>query len=676
MGVAPASSVPCFGEFEILRLLGRGGVAEVYEARRRGAYGFEKRFALKRILPHVARDTTVLRVFSHQARVHARLTHPNLVALVEFGEVSDELYVVLEFVDGFSCAELVSAAAARGLSMELGPALYIAREVLRALSHVHAAEDDAGEPLALVHRNVSPSNVLIAKTGDVKLGDLGLPCGAMRLPHGSLARKVGYLSPEQASFGVVDARSDLFSLSVLLAELLIGAPVFPGIDQLEVLSQLHQRGIGALHELGARLPPPLRALLSRGLAYDPSQRFASAREYLNELDQVAAALGLRLHAETLSTWMNELGLLTLHSHIRASVRPQAASLAPSVRPSVEPLRSRVSGRVPRQAPEERVTARPPRLEREPEVGYRLRRAGGTVIGPLRLARLLEMIATARLGDDTLVARNDGPFLPLRSVQELARLGARAAYRFGDFIGLRASERQPLSRALLPRYLFELVRQKRSGLLCVRSAREQVRVYYEQGAPVFSTSSDPEALLGAHLVARGVTSSEAMERLLEQGFRRGETLGAALVGADVLSEGQLYALLDEQRQRRFVTFCRWQDGEILFADGERSGEGAVPLQQHPLAVVSHALLAAYADAEIAQLLQGLSRLRVTRNSREPELIAKLGLAERQHAVLSSLREPLELERFARGVQRRASVHATEVRRALFIGLASGAIEAAT
>ena len=187
------------------------------------------------------------------------------------------------------------------------------------------------------------------------------------------------------------------------------------------------------------------------------------------------------------------------------------------------------------------------------------------------------------------------------------------------------------------------------------------------------SSDAASLLGAHVVARGVASPDVIDPLLEQGFRRGAKLGRVLLDAGILSEPELQSLLQEQRQRRLLTFCRWSSGEVLFADGERSGEEPVPLQQHPLAIVTHALLAAYGDAEIARLLQGLSRLRMTRSTRDPSVIGNLGLPEREHAVLAGLSGQPALADFIGYVQRHAAVHAAEVRRALFIGLASGAIE---
>src|SRR5450432_1201077 len=200
-------------------------MAEVYEARRLGPHGFSKRFALKRILPQLAHDPRLVQMFCNEARLHAALSHPNLVEVVDFGEDQGALFIVMELATGLSCAELLSAVAARRRSVPLGPALFIAREILAGLCYAHEFCDESGRPLSLVHRDVAPNNILIARSGRVLLADFGIVQNAefdLHTSPGEIKGKVGYISPEQALGAAVDARSDLFSLAVVLAELLIG----------------------------------------------------------------------------------------------------------------------------------------------------------------------------------------------------------------------------------------------------------------------------------------------------------------------------------------------------------------------------------------------------------------------------------------------------------------------
>jgi len=162
------------GPYELTQRIATGGMAEVYLARRAGPHGFQKTVAVKRILPQLAQDPDFLAMFIDEARVCARLAHPNIVQVFDFGEHEGELYMAMEYVDGTNAARLVRAAAARGEEVPIESALYIALSVLRGLDYAHNARDDENRPLALVHRDVSPGNVLIDRSGAVKLTDFGI----------------------------------------------------------------------------------------------------------------------------------------------------------------------------------------------------------------------------------------------------------------------------------------------------------------------------------------------------------------------------------------------------------------------------------------------------------------------------------------------------------------------
>src|SRR5258708_11600907 len=171
------SSIPApmrLGPYEMLRRIATGGMAEVYLARRAGPHGFQKTVAVKRILPQFARDPDFVAMFVDEARVCARLGHPNIVQVFDFGEQEGELYMAMEYVDGTTGARLVRAVAARGEDIPIDVCLYIALSILRALEYAHGARDEAGAPLYLVHRDVSPGNVLIDRSGAVKLTDFRL----------------------------------------------------------------------------------------------------------------------------------------------------------------------------------------------------------------------------------------------------------------------------------------------------------------------------------------------------------------------------------------------------------------------------------------------------------------------------------------------------------------------
>jgi len=314
------------GEYELVRRVATGGMAEVYEARRPGPRGFAKRVALKRILPQLARDARLVSMFCAEARVHAALQHPNLVSVLDFGEEGGELFLVLEYVDGVSLSDVLRAVRGRNITMELAPALHIAREVASGLAYAHEYRDDSDVPLGVVHRDVAPNNILLGRAGEVKLADFGIvhsTWSEVRTAPGELRGKIGYLSPEQSTGGAVEARSDLFSLGVVLAEMLQGSPLIPGNTELEVLKNLHSRNWENLSRLREQAPPAVVDLVERLLAQSPRHRPASAALVARELDKVASGHGARLSTHQFAGWLAGLGLVRADAQARGAAAGEA-----------------------------------------------------------------------------------------------------------------------------------------------------------------------------------------------------------------------------------------------------------------------------------------------------------------------------------------------------------------
>lgn len=282
------------GPYIVERSLATGGMAEVLLARKWGPLGFSKRVVIKRILPALAQDPTLFRMFCAEARVAAYLTHPNIVQVFDFGEHEGDLYIAMEYVDGVSCSALLRSVSTRRASVPIGPALYIARQVLLGLVCAHEACDELGRPLCLVHRDVSPSNILLGRDGHVKLIDFGImqsTFGERNTNPGELKGKLRYMSPEQIMGERVDARSDLFTVGVVLTEMLTGRALFPGANDLEILTRITHGDLSVLRK--AKLPEDLRRTLEIALSIDPVRRFQSARGFAQTLDDVAAARGIR-----------------------------------------------------------------------------------------------------------------------------------------------------------------------------------------------------------------------------------------------------------------------------------------------------------------------------------------------------------------------------------------------
>lgn len=307
-----------FGDYQLVRRIATGGMAEIFEARREGAHGFIRRVAIKRILPHLRAEPKLVQMFCDEARVHASLSHPNVVELLDFGEVDGRLFMALEYVDGTTVAGLMESMFNRRRTVDLAVVLYLMNEVLRGLAHLHGARDGLDRPLGLVHRDIAPNNVLIGRVGEVKIADFGIifsRFGARRTSPGELRGKAGYMSPEQARGEAVDARSDLFSLGVMAAEMLTGKALFQGATIFEVMQNLVSGDLTILRTYGAHLPATVREVLSRALQVDPRLRYQSAARFASHVEYLQQSLGLTMGAYSFTEWMADMGLLRLSSTV-------------------------------------------------------------------------------------------------------------------------------------------------------------------------------------------------------------------------------------------------------------------------------------------------------------------------------------------------------------------------
>ena len=683
-----SSSLVRLGEYELVRRIATGGIAEVYEARRAGPRGFAKRVALKRILPQLSMDPRLVQMFCAEARVHAALTHPNLVSVLDFGEAAGELYLVMEYVDGVSLSEVLRAISARRRAIELGPALHIAREVAAGLAYAHQYRDDDDAPLGIVHRDVAPNNILLGRSGEVKLTDFGIVRSAwsdVRTAPGELRGKVGYVSPEQAQGRAIEARSDLFSLGVVLAEMLLGVPLIPGDSELEILKNLQGRSWESLAALAGRVPPAVVHLLQRLLAKAPRNRPATAALVAEELDKLASTHLVRSSPHALSLWLADLGVVRIESNVR--VTPSRDDSPYEAAPQPSSPRAELPTIVDADALKPIVIAQPaPNLPDEgptrnrvvaggtPTLRYRLRRPGGEVIGPLSLASVLAMLATARAGLDSELAREDAPFLKLSRAFELTRLAARPLYRFFDPIALLATERHPVERGSLAAHLLRLATSGRTGLLVYRHGAEQRRVYFEDGVPTAMSSTEPSELLGAQLIKSGLVSEHDMERVLESGYRSGCSLGESLVRAGLISNERLSQSLTEQRVRRLSAVCRARTGELFFVEEARSGEPPPTTSEKPLGLLIEALRAAYPEDELMALLNGLDRTCLAPSAACAPLRAALCLSSDEAYAFDLCLRGVKLGLVLREARARGPGALRAAAFAIFVGLSAGAFAA--
>jgi hypothetical protein len=278
-----------FGPYRLLHREATGGMAEVWRAKRSGVEGFEKVVAVKRILPHLSDNKEFVEMFVDEAKMVAGLAHPNIVQIFDLGRIERSYFIAMEYVHGHDLRSILKRARERGMRLPLDLCVLIASRVCLALEFAHRKRDETGQPMMIVHRDVSPQNILISFEGEVKLTDFGIAKAASKASitdAGALRGKLLYMSPEQAWGKAIDRRSDLFSLGLVLYEMVADQRPFTGASEMSILETVRQCQIPPPSSANPRIPERLDATVVKALQREPDYRYQDAGEMYRDLERV------------------------------------------------------------------------------------------------------------------------------------------------------------------------------------------------------------------------------------------------------------------------------------------------------------------------------------------------------------------------------------------------------
>jgi tetratricopeptide (TPR) repeat protein len=295
-----------FGKYLLVHQLGRGGMAELFLAKQSGLKGFEKILAIKKILPHLTQDPEFVTMFVNEGKLAALLTHQHIAQIFDLGHVEGAYYMAMEYVMGKDLRSLVAKARERGGRLPLDCAILIVSQVASGLDYAHRKKDLNGRDLNIVHRDVSPQNVLVSYEGEVKLVDFGIAKAAssgQETQTGVLKGKLAYMSPEQACGRHIDRRSDVFSLGIVLYELLTGRRLFKGDSDLSTLEQVRTAHVEPPRQFDADIPEALEAVMLKALAREADQRYQTASELQAALERIMADRGQGFSSLHLSQYL-------------------------------------------------------------------------------------------------------------------------------------------------------------------------------------------------------------------------------------------------------------------------------------------------------------------------------------------------------------------------------------
>ncbi|MDB4958578.1 MAG: serine/threonine protein kinase [Myxococcales bacterium] len=513
MSVGPPPKT--IGRYQIIDRLAVGGMAELFKATLVGQHGFEKLVAIKKILPHLAVDQSFVEMFIDEARITAQLDHRHIVAVFELGTDADTPYIAMQYVDGLDVLALLRECARAQIRLPPDLAALIARDVLDALDYAHNATDTSGRPLGIVHRDISPGNVLLSWRGDVKLTDFGIARAAERrhkTEAGTLKGKYGYMSPEQVSGGDVDARADLFSVGILLAEMVMARRLFTSTNDLDILLMVRDARLDRLHKYASEFPVELRVLTVRALQRRPEDRWQSAAQFRDAIDE----------------W------------IRRTTRVTSRDLGTLI------------GRVINQPTAELEGV----VEETKDEG---------LSGPMTRMSIAKAEAEAALARAQYIA---GDAIP----DGIGFEGSSGTVSISDDDVMP----EPLEQASGPRevgdlrehpvlrVVYRLAKTKGTGMLSLEGRAGVLKeAYFADGQPQFVNSNVESERLGNFLLEQEALTPQALQRAVAVMHHFGGRLADTLVGLDLLDPLEAYRLLAKQVAAKLMEAFSWQKGRYTW-----------------------------------------------------------------------------------------------------------------
>ena len=390
-----------FGKYTLIRKIGTGGMAEVYLARTSVAQGLHKILVIKKIHSAYARSRQFVTMFIDEAKIALGLNHPNIIQVFDFGAVGDTYFLAMEFVEGFDLLRLLQECAKVKMRIPYGISAHVVQQVAKGLDYAHRKSDEFGEPLGIVHRDISPQNVLLSWDGSVKIVDFGIARARdVHEEQGIIKGKFSYMSPEQARGEPVDCRSDVFAAGIVLFEMVCARPLFSGKGK-EALEMVKSGAIPRPRDFAPELPPTLENIILKALAFHRDDRFDTARDLQHELGRFALEW-----AQSKQQFVDSGSVAQLVSQVMPNEK-RSASARPPAEPSERSAPVASSSRAGIMAPTLRGTSS---------------RAADLVSPNQEISSIPGSLA--EVGDD--VFQTPGPLTPRQAAQQAAQPAAPQA----------------------------------------------------------------------------------------------------------------------------------------------------------------------------------------------------------------------------------------------------------
>ena len=641
-----------FGKYELLDKIGTGGMAEIFRARSVGPDGFEKILVIKRVLPEFANNKSFINLLVAEAKVTSLLNHPNIVQIHELGDVGGTYYIAMEFVDGADLLNLLSRCTRERLRVPIEIALYIVSEVSRGLAHAHAAADRGGRALNIIHRDVSPSNILISKSGDVKImdfgvarADLGISAPGQDHDRGVLKGKLGYMSPEQVTGRPIDRRSDIFALGVVLFECLTLKRLFVGQTDVQTLLNIREADVEQRFKRHSYLPKPIRAILAKALAKDPGERFQTATDFQEAILDYLFDSRLKVSSRSVATFLDQVlqpgeGQPAPTAAEPAAIPTEAAAeVVAAIEAPPPPPPEGAPPPLPPPGPGNHPTrSRSLRRVDLSRATFHFRHDDDTVFGPVDFDRVVSLLSERAIGPREWVSINGSDWLRAEDVRAIVDIQPSLF----EIEPTRPLDDGPINRHRLPALFFRIAQSRLSGKLKLTAGTVQKELYFDKGQLRHAYSNLKVDLFGAFLVAQGLVEPAHVERALERVTTPHQNLGHALVQMGLLSPAVCAAALGDHLRSRLLEVLSWREGWFEFFEGlvpPREAEGRVG---DLAGLAMDGIRLHYHLADLRRLFDGLLDHTLIVGRDTAQIAQRLGLTTDEERVRPALRTNVTLE----------------------------------
>jgi serine/threonine-protein kinase len=685
-----------FGKYHLLEKIGSGGMAEIFKAVIQGAGDFQKVLVIKRVLVAYSKDPVFVKMFLEEAKITAPLQHANIVSIFEFDEVDGQYYLAMEFVNGRDLQRVMARTNRLNRALPEDIVMYMVGEVCKALWYAYNARDNHGNPLKIIHRDVSPSNVIVSFDGEVKVTDFGVAKAATSTADsgGGLKGKLGYMSPEQVVGREVDHRSDIFALGIILFECLTLKRLFLGRTDLQTLINVRDADVDRRLAKHPEIPQAIADILRRALSKDPERRYKCSMDMLSDIQDYLFAKGRRIGQEQVAALMRDLFAQEAEQEILPLaieelseakrggfpfIPPVAIAKAPRTADgrtgSYPVLKPEVTGSRPVIAPPPQEltptgaaikstsiarmeTPRPWKPVGE-EVGlpsedspeamapaastrstrispqeslFRVRDSSGKVFGPVSFANFLSLLKSHAISEEEYCSVNEGEWIRVGDVAL-----ARGTFQERDDAnaGRRLLFEGAIDRRSMVRLVCDISRGRRlSGVLTLRQGSNQKEISFRDGRPRHLFSNLRHELFGEYLVRRKVVTRERLDVILKEGRAdAGRRLGDTLIATGVLKAFELAELLQAQFHERFLDMFRWENGWFGFFEGAAPVAESMAGDLDPIAASVEAVRTVYAPELLRTYLMDHVGRKIVRNETSRITMEMLQLVPREMRIVN-------------------------------------------